>query len=200
MYDELLPSTEGATNNQMELVAPAVALDMLMRGRTPVTPAQFMKVVIRTDSSDVHDNVNAALYAWPKMGWKTKDGTVVLNQPDWERLVGQIERLAQRHRLRVFFEWKKGKVGRHERAVDQLAKQSSNSASFGRARPVAVRRKKTSEEVAVDSVRMERALRTSVSAIAANRLRALQGLHTGCSQVGPNGFSEQFAPQSCVAR
>jgi ribonuclease HI len=155
VYDESLPSTEGATNNQMELEAPAVALDMLMRGRTPVDPAQFKKIVIRTDSSYVHDHVSTALYVWRSMGWKTRDGTAVLNQPDWERLIGLMRKLDQRHRLRVFFEWKKGKVGRHAIAVDKLAKQSSNSASFGRRRAVNVRRKKTTQAVALDSVRME---------------------------------------------
>jgi ribonuclease HI len=155
VYDESLPSTSGATNNQMELEAPSVALDRALRGRTPVSLSHFKKIVIRTDSAYLHEHLNTALYTWPKMSWKTRDGTAVLNQPDWENLVGLIKRVRQQHRLRVFFEWKKGKVGRHARAVDRLAKQSAKSASFGRARPVVVRRKKTTEAVAADSVLME---------------------------------------------
>jgi ribonuclease HI len=155
VYDESLPSTSGATNNQMELEAPSVALDCALRGRTPLSLSNFKKIVVRTDSAYLHGHVSTALYTWPKMGWKTREGTAVLNQPDWERLVGLIKRVSQRHGLRVFFEWKRGKVGRHARAVDQLAKQSAKSASFGRARPIVVRRKKTTAAVAADSVRME---------------------------------------------
>ena len=103
----------------------------------------------------MHDNIGAAMFFWPKNGWRTKAGTAVLNQPDWERLVSLIRRVRQHHGLRVVFEWKKGKVGRHAKAVDLLAKKSSASTSFGRGRPVLVRRKKTTESVAVDSVRME---------------------------------------------
>ena len=155
VYDESSASTPGATNNQMELEAPSVALDRALRGRIPVSLSHFKKIVIRTDSAYLHEHVNAALYTWPKMSWKTRDGTAVLNQPDWEKLVGLIKRVSQRHGLRVFFEWKRGKVGRHANAVDRLAKQSAKSASFGRGRPVVVRRKKTTEAVAADSVSME---------------------------------------------
>jgi ribonuclease HI len=155
VWDASVPSTENATNNQMELEAPALALDMALRGRAGVEVTQFKKILIRTDSAYVHDHLNAALYVWSKSGWKTKAGTAVLNQPDWEKLVGLLKRFWQRHHLKVTFEWKKGKIGRHAKAVDKLAKESSDSASFGRERPVAVRRKRTSASVSPDSVRIE---------------------------------------------
>jgi ribonuclease HI len=173
--DESLPSTPGATNNQMELEAPSVALDRAFRGRIPVALGQFKKIIIRTDSAYLHEHVNIALYTWPKSGWKTRDGTSVVNRPDWEKLTGLIKRVSQRHRMRVFFEWKKGKVGRHAKAVDQLAKESAKSSSFGRERPVAVRKKRTTESVAVDSVRMEGQV-TSVRIVQAQHLAGQRSL------------------------
>lgn len=153
--EHALPSTEGATNNQMELEAPSEALRMILRGRLAVDLARFEKIVIRSDSRYVCDNIGAALYRWPKTKWRTADGRAVLNVQDWKNLTSLMRRLAKERHLRVEFEWQPGKVGEHAKRVDQLAKQSSSSASFGRGRPTNVRRKTTRTPTEVGSVRPE---------------------------------------------
>lgn len=153
--DETLPATMGATNNQMELEAPSDALQILVRGRSPFDLSLCTKIVIRTDSKYVHDNLSAALYEWPNNRWTKRGGGAVLNVEDWKNLTSLMKRLYRERRLRVHFEWKRGKVGRHAKAVDKLAKQSSNSASFGRRRETIVRRKTTSASVEPGSVKLE---------------------------------------------
>jgi ribonuclease HI len=151
----VLPSTAGATNNQMELEAPSEALRIALRGRTPFDLAQFDKVVILSDSRYVCDYLRYAQYEWPKTGWRTRDGRAVLNERDWRTLTKWMQRMYSERRLRVSIEWEPGKVSAQAKAVDKLAKQSSASASFGRARPVDVRRKRTSAKAEIGSVGVE---------------------------------------------
>ena len=154
-WDHALPATEGATIQQMELEAPYQALRLALSGRAPFRVEDFRKIEIRTDSLYVKDGVGRAINYWSKNGWMTKEGNSVQNVPDWQNLLRMMRRLSKEFRLSVDFEWKKGKKGRHAKAVDKLAKQSSDSSSFGRSRPAAVRRKVTKERVDPGSVRME---------------------------------------------
>lgn len=151
----VLPATEGATNNQMELEAPSEALRIILRGRTPFDLTQFEKIVILSDSRYVCDNLRSAQYVWPKTGWRTRDGRAVLNERDWRTLTKLMQRMYSERRVRVSIEWEPGKVSPQARAVDKLAKQSSAGASFGRARAVNVRRKRTSASVEAGSVHVE---------------------------------------------
>lgn len=153
-WDASLPATMGATNNQMELEAPSVALELADRGRLPVGLTRFNKLVIRSDSRYVDGNLNNALFRWPRNRWSTAAGMAVLNVDDWKRLVNLIKRFAREHHLPVQFEWIPGKKGRHAKAVDKLAKLSADSPSFGRARPSLVRRKKTTAQVERGSVKV----------------------------------------------
>jgi hypothetical protein len=66
-----------------------------------------------------------------------------------------MQRIYNEYRLRVNVEWERGKGSLHAKAVDKLAKQSSTSASFGRARPTNVRRKLTTASVEPGSVHVE---------------------------------------------
>ncbi len=153
-YDEQLPSTKNANNQQMELEAPSAALEIVHRGRLPVEIARFKKIVVRSDSTYVCENLYNAKFVWPKNKWRTQAGTAVQNVDDWETLLRWLHRFSKEHRIRVDFEWVPGKKGRHATMVDKLAKKSSDSPSFGRARPALVRRKRTTAEVASGSVRV----------------------------------------------
>jgi ribonuclease HI len=154
-WDPAIPSTEGATNNEMELEAPIEALEMIQRGRVPVDLTRFNKVVIRTDSLYVHDNVANAKWTWRKTGWIKKSGASVLHSRTWKRLISEMRSTYDRHHLMVHFEWVPGKKGRHATAVDKLAKRSANSGSFGRFKPNIVTRKTSSGEVEPGSVKAE---------------------------------------------
>lgn len=154
-WDHALPATAGATIQQMELEAPYQALRLALSSRAPFSLEDFRKIEIRTDSEYVKEGVGRAINYWSKNRWETREGNAVQNVPDWKNLLRMMRRLREEFRLPVEFEWKKGKKGRHAKAVDRLAKQSSNSPSIGRSRPAAVRRKVTKERVEPGSVAME---------------------------------------------
>lgn len=154
-WDPSIPSTAGATNNEMELEAPIEALKAIQRGRVPVDLRRFNKVVIRTDSTYVHSNVPNAMWTWRKTGWVRKGGASVLRSRMWKELTKEMRKMQERHHLLVYFEKVKGKKGRHARTVDKLAKQSATSASFGRARPNIVTRKTSKGRVEPGSVKVE---------------------------------------------
>lgn len=154
-WDHALPATMGATNNEMELEAPSEALKLAMSARAPFVLEDFRKIEIRTDSAYVYDNVPIAISTWSKTQWTKSGGGAVLNVSAWKNLLSLMRRLDREHRIRVEFEWKKGKKGVHAKAVDKLAKQSSNNPAFGRAKPSVVRRKLTDEKVDPGSVRIE---------------------------------------------
>lgn len=170
-WEPALPATVGATNNEMELEAPIEALRLVLRGSVPVDLARFNKIVIRTDSTYVHDNVPNAVWTWRKSGWTKKDGGAVLHTRTWTRLVSEMKTLNERHHLLVHFAWSAGKQGRHAKAVDKLAKRSAQSASFGRGRPTLARRKLTAERVNPGSVTVTGQLMT-VRIVVATYLRA----------------------------
>lgn len=154
-WDPAIPSTEGATNNEMELEAPIEALGMIQRGRVPVDLGRFNKMVIRTDSLYVHNNVANAKWTWRKAGWVKRSGASVLHSRTWKRLISEMESLYDHYRLITHFEWVPGKKGRHATTVDKLAKRSANSASFGRVRPNIVTRKRSLGQVEPGSVNVE---------------------------------------------
>ncbi len=155
IWDHALPATMGATNNQMELEAPTEALKLAMGPRAPFVLEDFRKIEIRTDSAYVHDNVAIAISTWSKTQWRKSGGGAVLNVGAWKDLLSVMRRVDREHRMRVEFEWKKGKKGTHAKAVDKLAKQSSNNPAFGRAKPNVVRRKLTDQKVDPGSVQIE---------------------------------------------
>ena len=172
----VLPATAGATISQMELEAPSEALRIALRGRTPFDLAHFDKIVILSDSRYVCDNLPNAQFVWPKTGWRTKDGPAVLNERDWKTLKKLMERMYRAHHIRVGLEWERGKVSANAKAVDKLAKQSSASASFRRARPTNVRRKLTSASVERGSVLVQ-GQQLRIRIIEARHLSRREGLY-----------------------
>ena len=139
---------KGATNNQMELQACIVALEEA-HDRGLATPVS--KIVVHTDSQYVADNVNQAIFTWPKQRWTTRAGTPVLNADLWKRLVRAIKNAGRR----VEFEWVQGHSrDPHNRAVDKMAKGSAKSTLGPALSVVSVRKKWTGESVSIGSVRM----------------------------------------------
>lgn len=146
-----LPGYAGATNNQMELKACIEALKALVTRRVPLDPVDYKKVVIRTDSMYVTDNIYAARYVWPSNRWMTRDGNPVLNAELWKDLV----RVVNRAHKRVEFAWIKGhKRDLHNRGADRLAKQSAKVQTGQSVSIVKVRRKRSTRSVEVGCVQM----------------------------------------------
>lgn len=154
-WDHSLESTPGATIQQMELEAPYRALRLADGRNTPFRLSDFLKIEIRTDSEYVKEGVGRAINYWSKNKWRTSEGNSVQNVLDWKNLLRVMRRFREQHRLPIRFEWKKGKKGRHAKAVDKLAKRSSDSPIIRRARPSAVRRKVTRERVEPGVVLMQ---------------------------------------------
>ena len=146
-----LPGFSGATNQQMELLAAIEALTALVTHRAPVSPSEWRKIVIWTDSTYLVDGYNSARFTWPQSRWMTRDGNPVANAHLWKELVRQSGRSGKP----VEVKWVKAhKQSQHNKAADKLAKRSANVQTGRRASIVKVRRKKTSESVQLGSVGM----------------------------------------------
>ena len=79
----------GTTNQRMELIAAAEALDYLFYNEICVP---FDKVVIYTDSAYLHNCYTQKWYVnWQNNGWRNSKKEKVANQDLWERLVGYFE-------------------------------------------------------------------------------------------------------------
>ena len=104
----------GSTNNRMELRAAYEALKILQTG-TPRT------IIFHTDSKYLQRAfMNHWIDNWKRNGWKTSQGTPVVNQDLWKGLLPLMERHT------VEFQWVKGHVGtKYNELCDQLAKQEA---------------------------------------------------------------------------
>lgn len=149
VHDVHSPGHKGATNNQMELMACALALEeafqqQLTHGKT--------RVIIRTDSQYVSDNYRKAMFEWSKSRWFRRSGAPVQNAEIWKRLLKAMKKA----NVRVDFEWVKGhSKDEHNRAVDRMARKSAKMAVGSPLSVVHVRRKLTDEAVQIGSVKME---------------------------------------------
>ena len=74
---EIKGSKENTTNNQMELIAPIMALKKIPQGS---------KVQIFTDSKYVKSGITEWIHNWKKNGWKTADKKEVKNKNLWTEL------------------------------------------------------------------------------------------------------------------
>jgi ribonuclease HI len=98
------------TNNQMELMAPIMALDAL---KTPCT------VLLTTDSQYVHKGITTWLANWKRRGWITAAKQPVKNRELWQLL----DEKAQRHKIK--WSWVRGHNGHpYNEKADQLANQA----------------------------------------------------------------------------
>jgi ribonuclease HI len=70
------------TNNQMELTAPIEALRHLQHTAG--------RLALYTDSTYVIKGIREWIWAWRRRGWKTAEGTDVLNRALWEQLANLV--------------------------------------------------------------------------------------------------------------
>ncbi len=147
-----VPGHLGATNNEMELLACVKALDALIRGKTTVSLQDFDRVILKTDSRYVVDNLDRARWQWQSSGWMTRSGTPVISADLWKDLLKKISQL----RIRFELKWVKGhKQSAHNKAVDKLAKQSAGNALLGPLKTTSVARRLTDKATEVGSVQAQ---------------------------------------------
>jgi ribonuclease HI len=154
-WDSPQTGVEGASIQQMELLAVITALEEMQQRRFPAELlVTATKVVIYSDSRYVVDNVGTAMHVWPKQKWMTRDGRPVQNAELWKRLVRELGKLSRIKRVDI--KWAAGHSpdNPHNNAVDALAKASARTASRPPLVPVSVRRKTTTEVTKPGSVGM----------------------------------------------
>lgn len=143
------PGYKGGTNNEMELLAVITGLE---EATTHAVNDNYDKIIVRTDSQYVCDNVDNAKYAWPKSKWLRINGQPVLNVKLWKRLI----KIFKDTNKRIKIEWVKGhSKDKHNKAVDKLAKKSANIALNEGLTVKSVRKKQTKEKTKVGSVGIE---------------------------------------------
>ena len=146
------PGYQGATNQEMELLACAKSLQEALELDLP---ASVRRLVIRTDSSYLQDNYKRAIFEWPKQKWLTRSGAPVENAEDWKELVRWYKKACERFDV-VRIDWVKGHSGNpHNKAAHRLAVQSARRAFNKPRKVVHVRRKRTDETVSRGSVLMK---------------------------------------------
>lgn len=138
-----------ATNNEMELMAAILAL----RGiPDKMMTSAVQRIYIFTDSQYVRDNFFRAAMIWPANGWLNQDGKPIENVKLWKDLVREVMNAPRR----VDIKWIKGHgTNKHNKAVDNLAKESANGFLNEPLTVQSVRRKISDESVSIGSVRME---------------------------------------------
>ncbi len=148
--DECPPGYKDATNNEMELLAPILALRGIPDG---MMTNNIERIYVFTDSMYVRDHLFRAIQVWPNNGWCNRHGRPIENVKLWKDLVREVKKAPRR----VEFKWVKGHgTNKHNKAVDKLAKQSANSALLNDPLAVqSVRRKLTDESVEIGGVKME---------------------------------------------
>lgn len=105
---EISGGEEYATNNQMELMAPIAALELLK---------ESCCVDLYTDSKYVKDGITKWINNWIQNNWKTSDKKPVKNQNLWERLL----QASQNHQ--ITWNWVEGHSGDElNERVDKLAR------------------------------------------------------------------------------
>ena len=104
---------ENTTNNQMELLAPIMALKKITQGS---------KVKIFTDSKYVKSGITEWIFNWKKNGWKTVDKKDVKNKDLWIELDGLSKS------FKIEWIWVKAhSTNELNNEVDFLARSSANS-------------------------------------------------------------------------
>ncbi len=131
-----------ASNQKMELQACIDALNVVIRrGKSWVFP--FSKIIIRTDSMYVVENLSNAKFKWNSNDWIRSSGAPVLNAQQWKELVRLIQKIYNQLWKRVEIKWVKGHAkSPHNKAVDKTAKSVAGVKTLNRASVSKVRRKK----------------------------------------------------------
>lgn len=155
VWDSIEPGVQLGTNNQMELLAIIAALKEIQGPRFRADLLQLAtKVDIYTDSQYVVENLNSAIFEWPKNKWMTRSGPPVQNAELWKDLVREYLKL--KRVKNTYIKWKRGHSpgNPHNTAADTLAKESANRPVRPQLVPGTVRRKKTIERTEQGSVGM----------------------------------------------
>jgi len=155
VWDSLEQGVERGTNNQMELLAVITALKEIQHRRFRTDLLQLAtKIDVYTDSQHVVDNLNRAIFEWPKNRWMTRGGPPVQNAELWRDLVRELVRL--RRTKKVEIKWAKGHSASnpHNKVADTLAKKSAKRPTRPQLVPGTVRRKKSSQKTEPGSVGM----------------------------------------------
>ena len=100
LVTELGGGSPHTTNNRMELSGAIAALEHLAKQPGPVA--------IYTDSTYLIQGITQWVWGWRKRGWKTAQGSDVLNRELWEQLSSLI---SARERGSVNWHWVRGHVG-----------------------------------------------------------------------------------------
>jgi ribonuclease HI len=108
---ELGGGSPHTTNNRMELSGAIAALQHVANQAAPIA--------IYTDSTYLIQGITQWVWGWRKRGWKTAEGSDVLNRELWEQLSSLV---GARARGAVNWHWVRGHVGTpgNERA-DQIS-------------------------------------------------------------------------------
>lgn len=148
--DECPPGYKEGTNNEMELMAPILAL----RGIPDKMMTKNVEhIYIFTDSQYVRDHLYYyAMKVWPANGWCNQYGRPIENVKLWKDLVREVRNAPKR----VEFKWVKGhSTNKHNKAVDKLARESANGFLNEPLSVQSTRRKHSRESVEIGSVKME---------------------------------------------
>ena len=147
--DECPPGYKEGTNNEMELMAPILAL----RGvPDAMITSNVQRIYIFTDSQYVRDHFFRAAKIWPANGWCNRNGKPIENVKLWKDLVREVKNA----RRRVHFKWVKGHgKNKHNKAVDKLARKSAEGFLNEPLTVQSVRRKTSEQSVDIGSVGME---------------------------------------------
>ncbi len=136
----------------MELKAVIEALRLLTRREPPVPASFYRKIIVYSDAMYLVDGHPAAKGAWPRNKWMTQDGTPVKNAEQWKELLRLERRIGKRFEIRKV---KGHSKNPHNKAVDELARQSAKIASNPTLAPAKLRRKKTPKRIVAGSVKMD---------------------------------------------
>jgi ribonuclease HI len=133
------PGSLGATNNEMELMAPIEALRLVTSQHPPVPRDSYRKIVVYADSLLVVNGISSAEFDWPRRGWLTRENEPVLNPDLWQELV-RLKRRAGRVEFRHV---KAHKTNPYNRRADKLAGEAADLAQRPRLAPKMVTRKRS---------------------------------------------------------
>lgn len=114
---ELGGASPQTTNNRMELSGAIAALDQIRDDDSPVD--------VYTDSTYVIKGIREWIWAWRRRGWKTAEGSDVLNRDLWEQMSALV---SARGTGNVTWHYVRGHVGtpgneRVDRIADAHARQ-----------------------------------------------------------------------------
>ena len=106
-------SKKNTTNNQMELLAPIIALNKISKGS---------KVQIFTDSKYVKSGITEWIHNWKKNGWKTANKKQVKNKDLWT----ELDALSKKFDIK--WNWVKAhSTDKFNNEVDLIARDAANN-------------------------------------------------------------------------